>query len=74
MDTDHDAKLTRRNHPSPEAARWELVKHGYYPMHIGPQDAQEKWRRLDKKHPVLTIGREDRPRSKVWHIVEANCD
>jgi hypothetical protein len=60
-------KLSRRNHESAEAARRALVAHGYQQAHV-PPDAPDKWAK--KGSPDLAIGREDRPRSSVWHIVE----
>lgn len=61
-------RIQRKNHPSAEAARGELVKHGYHPGCPAPDAPAQPW--MKSGAPTLAIGREDRPRSSVWHIVD----
>jgi len=66
--------VKRRDHPTLEAARRELTANGYVPACVPPTEPRQQWIAKNGKGPVYAIQREDRPRSQVWHIVEARRD
>src|SRR5690606_15398161 len=64
-------RVKRRDHPTLEAARRALTANGYVPACVPPPEPRQQWIAKNGKGPVYAIQREDRPRSQVWHIVEA---
>lgn len=63
--------MKRTDHKSAAAARAELLAHGHHPVWT-PLGQPQKWRRLKAKHPEFVIRCEQRARSQVWHIQNAD--
>lgn len=55
--------MITRNHNSPELARKEARRAGYWPQH--QPDGRDVWARDDGRRVALV--REERARSTVWH-------
>lgn len=60
--------MRKLNHPTRAAARRELMAAGCDPLHTN--DGTELWETRKKPRRRYRIGREVRPRSEAFHIIE----